>query len=102
AFALVGDFHAREPLKEGLPKEELRRRLSQDLDPKLFARLLPALEAEGKVEVQGDVVRVRGKGRTLTADDQGDRARVVEALARAGLAPPKVDELAQGLHVTPA
>lgn len=102
ALALVEDFHAREPLKEGLPKEELRRRLSQDLDPKLFAKLLPALEAEGKVEVQGDVVRVRGKGRALTADDQGDRARVVEALAKAGLAPPRVEELAQGLHLTPA
>ncbi|HEY8208700.1 MAG TPA: selenocysteine-specific translation elongation factor [Myxococcaceae bacterium] len=102
ALALVEDFHAREPLKEGLPKEELRRRLSQELDPKLFARLLPALESEGKVEVQGDVVRVKGKGRALTADDQGDRARVVEALARAGLAPPRVDELAQALHIPPA
>jgi len=101
ALALVEDFHAREPLKEGLPKEELRRRLSQDLDPKLFAKLLPALEAEGKVEVQGDVARVRGKGRVLTADDQGDRARVVEALAKAGLGPPRVEELAQGLHLTP-
>jgi selenocysteine-specific elongation factor len=54
------------------------------------------------VEVQGDVVRVRGKGRVLTADDQGDRARVVGALAKAGLAPPRVDELAQGLHIPPA
>jgi len=99
ALSLVEDFHAREPLKEGLPKEELRRRLSQELDPKLMARLLPALEGEGKVEVQGDVVRVRGKGRALTKSDEGDRARVVEELARAGLAPPRVEEMAQGLHL---
>ncbi|HVE81918.1 MAG TPA: selenocysteine-specific translation elongation factor [Myxococcales bacterium] len=100
ALALVEDFHAREPLKEGLPKEELRRRLSQDLDPKLFTRLLPALE--GQVEVQGDVVRVRGKGRALTKSDEGDRARVVEELGRAALGPPRVDELAQKLQLTPA
>ena len=99
ALSLVEDFHAREPLKEGLPKEELRRRLSQELDPKLLARLLPALEGEGKVEVHGDVVRVRGKGRALTKSDEGDRARVVEELARAGLAPPRVEEMAQGLHL---
>ena len=102
AFSLVEDFHAREPLKEGLPKEELRRRLSQELDPKLLARLLPALEGEGKVEVHGDVVRVRGKGRALTKSDEGDRARVVEELARAGLAPPRVEEMAQGLHLPAA
>jgi len=102
ALSLVEDFHAREPLKEGLPKEELRRRLSQELDPKLLARLLPALEGEGKVEVHGDVVRVRGKGRALTKSDEGDRARVVEELARAGLAPPRVEEMAQGLHLPAA
>ena len=69
--------------------------------PSCSHRLLPALEAEGKVEVQGDVVRVKGKGRTLSSSDQGDRARVVEALAKAGLGPPRVDELAQGLQHHP-
>jgi selenocysteine-specific elongation factor len=102
AVALVEDFHAREPMKEGLPKEELRQRLSADLEPRLFLRVLQALEAGGAVEVAGDVARMKGKGRALTVSDEGDRARVVGTLEKAGLAPPRVDELAQQLGLEPA
>lgn len=102
AVALVEDFHAREPMKEGLSKEELRRRLSAELEPRLYLKVLQALEAGGKVEVTGDVVRMKGKGRALTASDEGDRSLVVGELERSGLAPPKVDELAQGLKLPPA
>ena len=98
-LATLQAFHEREPLKDGLSKEELRQRLSAELEPRLLGRLLQALSDGEKAEVAGDVVRLKGRGRTLTASDEDTRNRVTAELAAGGLAPPRVDELAQRLRV---
>ena len=95
SLALIQAFHESFPMREGLSKEELRQRLSPELEPKLLARLVQALTDGGKVEAQGDVLRLKGRGRTLTLDEAGARAKVVAEIAAAGLGPPRVEELAQ-------
>lgn len=113
ALALLADHHAREPLSEGLPREELRQRLSGALEPRLFARVLAALcegggpgagAAEGReapAEADGERVRLKGRGPSLSAPESLVRGRMVEALALAALAPPTVAELARA-HGLPA
>ena len=98
-LALIEQFHQREPMREGLSKEELRRRLSSDLEPRIFAKAIGALLESGKIEAAGEVVRLKGKGRVLTEHQEGAEAKVIAELSTAGLAPPKVEELGQRLNI---
>ncbi len=104
ALALLEAFHARERMREGMGKEELRQRLSPGLEPRAFARVVSALLEAGKIEaVAGeDLLRLPGRSPSLDAAMAQARAHIVTALAGAGLAPPRVDELAQGAKVPPA
>ncbi|NBD07523.1 selenocysteine-specific translation elongation factor [Corallococcus silvisoli] len=102
ALALLAAFHEREPMREGLPREELRQRLSSGLDARLFQRVVQALVDAGQVEAEKDVVRLQGRGRTLTLGDEAARTRLSAELSAAGLAPPTVTELALKLCLPPA
>ncbi|NMO20234.1 selenocysteine-specific translation elongation factor [Pyxidicoccus fallax] len=99
ALALLAAFHEREPLREGLPREELRQRLSSELDARIFQRVTQALVDAGKVELDKEVVRLKGRGRTLSLGDEAARARLAAELSAAGLAPPTLNELAQKLQL---
>jgi len=94
ARALLEAFHAREPLKEGLSLEALKQGLSPELSPKLYARLLTTLSERGEVQLEKDVLRLAGRGRSLTVSEEGTRAQVLAALTQAALGPPTVDALA--------
>jgi selenocysteine-specific elongation factor len=97
SLALIADFHQREPMKEGLGKEQLHQRLAPELEPRVFSRVVAALIEGGKVEVTGESLRLKGKGRTLTLGDEAARAKLLAELSASGLAPPRVDELASRL-----
>jgi selenocysteine-specific elongation factor len=101
ALAQVEAFHARAPMEEGLPKEELRQRLGVESE-RVFAKLLEGLVSGGKLELAGERLRLPGRGRTLTVAAEAGRAQVAEALAAAELAPPTVGELALRLKVPSA
>ncbi|HYR56635.1 MAG TPA: SelB C-terminal domain-containing protein, partial [Myxococcaceae bacterium] len=100
--SLIEDFHQREPMREGLSKEELRRRLSAELEPRIFGKVVTALIEGGKVEAAGEVIRLKGRGRTLTEHQEGAHNKVIAELSVSGLAPPKVDELGQKLKIPSA
>ncbi|NOJ82855.1 selenocysteine-specific translation elongation factor [Myxococcus xanthus] len=99
ALALLATFHEREPLREGLSREELRQRLSSALDARAFQRVLQALVEGGRVELERDVVRLKGRGRTLSLGDTAARARLAAELSAAALAPPSLPELEQKLQL---
>ncbi|RYZ38503.1 MAG: selenocysteine-specific translation elongation factor [Myxococcaceae bacterium] len=101
SLALLAAFHEREPMREGLSREELRQRLSAQLDARLFQRVVQALVDAGKVESEKDVVRLQGRGRTLTLGDEAARTRLSAELSAAGLAPPTLTELALKLKLPP-
>ncbi|RJS17372.1 selenocysteine-specific translation elongation factor [Corallococcus sp. H22C18031201] len=99
ALALLAAFHEREPLREGLSREELRQRLSLELDARIFQRVVQALVDAGTVVGEKDVVRLQGRGRTLTLGDEAARTRLASELTGSGLAPPTFNELALKLQL---
>ncbi len=99
ALSLLATFHEREPLREGLPREELRQRLSAALDARVFQRVLQGLVEGGRVELERDGVRLKGRSRTLTLDESAARTRLAAELSAAGLAPPTLTELEQRLRL---
>ena len=84
---IVGGYHAAQPLRSGMPREEARNRLHISL-PRLFDEIVCAAEREGAVVDTGPAVRLPEFRITL---DPARRAQATPFLAAIGeqpLAPP--------------
>jgi selenocysteine-specific elongation factor len=81
------------PLKEGMGKEELKTRLPKRSDGRFFTPLLSALEKDGVVIPDRDIVRLGGKiaRKGITADDQS--GKIALFLQDGGIEPPTVKEV---------
>ncbi|HEX2500767.1 MAG TPA: selenocysteine-specific translation elongation factor [Methylomirabilota bacterium] len=91
AVAALAAFHAREPLKPGMSKEELRTRLGS-LEERVFLALLERFAAAGLLVVDKDKVRGAGHAVRLTPDQQAASDRIEAEFRQAGVAPPTLDE----------
>lgn len=88
------EFHSRYPMKSGLAKEELRTKLSPEVDVRLFQILLNDLIQSGKIVLEKDKLRLPGH-RVSSSDEKGLVNRVEEALMKGGLQPPSPKELSE-------
>lgn len=89
----LAGYHKTNPLKQGLLKEELKSRLPQIRDSKLFNFLLNQL-AEQKILVQEkELVRLTGHKVQLKEDQQAVRNTLEEVYLKSGLQPPYFKEL---------
>ncbi|WP_273379837.1 selenocysteine-specific translation elongation factor [Symbiobacterium thermophilum] len=86
-------FYGRYPLRSGLGKEELRRKLG--LGGKEFAALLAAAEAAGELSVNRDRVALPGRAPALNGAQAKLAERLRAAIAGAGFSPLTVAELKQ-------
>jgi len=89
----LGQYHRKNPLREGLPREELKMSLALGGNQKIFAMALRDLEKQGKIVVDRENVRLTthrvdlGTGREEMRND-------IEALyLQSGLTPPTVKEV---------
>jgi len=85
-------FHADNPLKPGLAKEELRARLHRGLDQKLFQFLLNDLLKSGRMEQDQAVIRLAGHRVALKEDENRLRLELEKLYRDAGLAVPTLKE----------
>jgi selenocysteine-specific elongation factor len=91
AEGALAAFHAREPLKPGMSKEELRMRLG-GLDERVFLALLDRFAAAGVLVVDKDKVHRAGHAVRLTPAQQAASQRIEAEFRDAGVAPPTLDE----------
>jgi selenocysteine-specific elongation factor len=98
--ATVDAFHGREPLREGIPKEELKERVCAGAE-ELFEFVIAELVAAGRLEVAADVVKRAGRSVTLSAEEAEARATIEQAFARAGLTVPSRKEVLAKVKVDP-
>ncbi|WP_353683715.1 selenocysteine-specific translation elongation factor [Thermodesulfovibrio sp. 3907-1M] len=87
------EFHRVNPLKEGLPKEELKTKLSFDRFPEVLM-LLPYIE---DISVQGNTVKLKSAQREEI--DPELEERIIKELQR-DFQPPLKEELAQKLSIS--
>ncbi len=92
---LVLDYHRREPMREGMVKEEVRSRLG--LSAPLFHTLLQRLAKSGKLVVDRDLVRTPDHRVRLAVDVDKLKARLVELYQAAGLSFPDYNALPEKL-----
>jgi selenocysteine-specific elongation factor len=91
---LLKAFHKKNPLKPGMPKEEVRTILK--IDPRLFNFVLSGL---GDVVAEKDLIRSRDFKIALSSSEEEHRVKIRELLEKGGFQPPSKEELAQFLKM---
>jgi selenocysteine-specific elongation factor len=92
-LAEVARYLDENPLKDGIGKEELKTRLPRRSDPRFFGPLLGALEKEGKVLADKDIVKLPGRKLGTGSGESGLQERVALMLDQGGMEPPTVKEI---------
>ena len=95
ARAVAGEYHEANPLRRGMPKEELRSRLR--LDERVFAGALVRWCAAGLLRETGVVVALADHTPALTPDQQAAADEYLAALAASPYAPPTDRQIAPDL-----
>ena len=94
-------FHNQNPLVAGMSKQELRGRFP-GVSPEVFSRVLERAARGGKVELAGDLVRLRGRN-VVMKDEESESKKILEAAFQtAGLKVPAMKEVLAGLKVDKA
>ena len=90
-------YHAENPLKQGIPKEELKSRLPAEVDAKLFTALLTDLVGGGDAVQEKDKVRLAGHHIALEGEQRALEGKIKDVMHRSGLTPPSPKELGEQL-----
>lgn len=96
---ILANFHRENQLLEGMGKEELRSRLYQGLEPKLFQMIVNSLAKDGTIHQEKALIRLAGHQVALKEDEEAARREITAIFKTAGLSPPtKKDLIAQLSH----
>ncbi|MGI5839743.1 MAG: selenocysteine-specific translation elongation factor [bacterium] len=87
-------FHRQQPLKTGLPQEELRGKLFAGLSPRIFAEVLNYLAADGILAVENQKIRRPEHSVTFSPVEAAFKAKLEEAYRVNLYAPPTAVEVA--------
>ncbi|MDA1183653.1 MAG: selenocysteine-specific translation elongation factor [Acidobacteria bacterium] len=93
-------YHARHPLEDGMPREELRERLFAGAPVSVYDEALRRLVA-GKAVVARERVALAGHAVALTDEEARARDVMLDTLRTAALAPPDPAALARAIGVSP-
>lgn len=92
ALAEIADFHRREPLARGIPRETLRERRFAGLSPEIFRAVIVSLESDRRIVADKDSIRDAEHSLELSADDAIVSDRLSAIFSTSGIAVPKLDE----------
>ena len=95
-------YHKTNPLKAGMPKEELKTKLPPNLSPKLFNLLMNQMLKNGDISVVEDTVRLASHTVALGADQEDIREKIIKTYSDSGLQPPYFKELGKQLTADPS
>ena len=91
---LLAGYHREHPLREGLPREELRSRLFPALTSRQAQALLGVLEKRGVIRLSAQTAALPGFSPNLSDREQKALLHLEETYQKAGLQPPRWSEVA--------
>lgn len=97
----LDSFHKKNALVGGMNKDELRGQLPL-VSPEIFARVVGDAQAQKKVEVTGDLVRLAGRGVVMKDEEAESKRKIEEVFATAALKVPALQEVIAGLKIDKA
>lgn len=98
---LLADWHRQNPLRQGMPREEVRSRLLPRLSSRGFASMLEQLLPGSKVEARGQELALAGHQVELSPEQQALQQKVILALSKNPYSPPEREELGRLGKVDP-
>jgi len=96
-LSLARHFHDAHPLLAGINKEELRA--AKWGYPELFDGVVAALLREKKLEADGELLRLPGRGVVLRDEEAESKSQIEQAFAKAGLQVPALKDVLASLPV---
>jgi selenocysteine-specific elongation factor len=100
-LAQVSDFHKENPLQKGISKEELRKRLYDDLPLEVFRYCLDGLAEKRKLSFLEDAVALHGREVQLTTEGQQVRELIEAFFQKAGYQAPTFSDLQNSIEGDP-
>jgi selenocysteine-specific elongation factor len=97
----IKEFHAQNPLQKGISKEELRKRLYDDLPIEVFRHCLDGLAENKQISFMEEAVSLFGRMVQLDAEGQKVRKMIEEYLKNAGFQPPSISDLQKSVDADP-
>jgi selenocysteine-specific elongation factor len=97
----LGAYHADNPLKAGMPKEELKSKFPQLSDPKIFNLVLNQMIKSNQIVQEENTVRLSDHRVSLGADHADVRKKIINLYQQGGLQPPYFRDVPKLLDVDP-
>ena len=97
----LAKYHADNPLKAGMPKEELKSKFPQLTDPKVFNLILNQMIKSDQIAQEENTVRLSGHRVSLGADQSDIRKKILDIYKRGELQPPYFRDVPNLLAVDP-
>lgn len=95
-------YHQKNPLKMGMPKEELKSKFPLFLGTKFFNLILNQMIADNKIFQEEDWVRLTTHSVSLGSDQENVKSKIKKTYEDSELTPPYFKELGQLLEIDPA
>lgn len=89
-LAILSDFHQKNPLRLGMPTEEIKSRIK--LAPRLIAAIVEHLSTQGEVVVDGALVRLPDHQVEFTPQQQASVDALLARFAGAPFSPPTIKD----------
>ncbi len=93
----LADFHSRNPLIVGVPREELKERFFGKAANSYFTFVLNQMENEKKIQLKGSTVSLQGQQLVLSPEQDQAKEHILQLIQRRGLQPPTLEELLKTL-----
>ena len=92
-------YHGDNPLKAGMPREELRSKFPAHIHPKLAPQVLHQMDKSGELAAESDTIRLAAHKVSLAVDQSQLRTKIRQAYAEGGITPPYFKDICQSLQV---
>lgn len=89
----VDEFHRREPLAKGMPRQQIRDQIFAHMPAEVFQASVRYLTERGLIVAENDLIRLASHRTELSPVEIKIRDMIVSAFGKAGLEVPKIDDL---------
>ncbi|MBW2430940.1 MAG: selenocysteine-specific translation elongation factor [Deltaproteobacteria bacterium] len=97
----LAEYHATNPLKAGMPKEELKSKFPLLTDSKLFNQVLNQMIQSRQIVQEENTVRLQSHRVSLGQDQAAIRNKIIKIYQKGGLQPPYFREVVKELQLEP-
>jgi len=92
-------YHARNPLKPGMVKEELRTKLHRDTDQRLYGYVIDRLVKKGTIKITNEFLSLPEHKPVLRDSQKGLKEKMLSLYKKGGKFPPTRKELVEKLNI---